>query len=160
MFWKAFRKTTLIALIGVSVVAWSFREASADDLHLKLTSAGPAFSIQNVGDQEITVLDVTINNREECSLAEQQFAVSVKSPALGDKIYLSNSGEPTARAASNEEFHHRWVNAPFGSAKNSTPKVGDAAEWLLSCYTSLVSISVRRIKALKDITFASNSRPR
>jgi hypothetical protein len=151
-------------LIGAGiVVVLVVATAQGESLALKLVSSANSFSIQNVGTDPITILDVVVNDRDDCSTVNVE-----RIEAFVHTQYATADGMARLdkiKKSSKEDLHKLWVftggsldvqldfSKPYIALpavigewpdKPKTLKVGDAEEWDTICNIVRVSVKTDR----------------
>jgi hypothetical protein len=159
--------------IGVEiVVVLVVATAQGDGLALKLVSSDNSFSIQNVGTDPITILDVVVNDREDCSTVNVE-----RIEAFVHTQYATEDGMARLdkiKKSSKEDLHKLWVftggsldvqldfSKPYIAlpsvigewpGKPKTLKVGDVEEWDTMC--NIVRVGVKTDRGAATYSFAN-----
>jgi len=139
---KIRRILTLIAILS------SCLSSCGNDLNLEVTSerlqSASVLRIRNIGPETVTVLDISINNRNECSTLPPFFA-----------------NLPKLKKYDEKGLHMLWVYAPpsleslLETPEKMKPrelKVGDSNDWPVPC-NSIVRVDISTDKGSSFYSF-------
>ncbi|MGD0023026.1 MAG: hypothetical protein ABSC37_00165 [Xanthobacteraceae bacterium] len=156
------------AIIGAIFLVSEF-SCQGDYLGLKLSYDKPALIIQNAGTEATTIIDLIINDRDECSTYSEQ-DVELEIQDILRWGILSNEYKAELIAKLNEikkhkeDLHKLWIhnlglfltNIMPPNVANLDPitlKVGDIARWFSPC--NVVRVNVKTDRGSTTYSFAN-----
>lgn len=125
-----------LAFAGVLV---SVVMCSGNNQNLKVSATARGLEIVNIGSAPVRILDVVVNDRDDCS------TYKVTSPALSKeylhKVWVANGGFMYLTEKGGKLFELGSTNH-FLSDEPRTLKSGDSGYWVSYCLTNYVSVKV------------------
>jgi len=132
--------------------------AAAEGAKLKVQMEGNYLRVTNIGADDIEIVDILINNRDECTRSSSDaiirhsdgcfVAAGLLTPAVQHALWLGQTGHgPSLVEKAEGDYPSMSASCPRVRASFAVEqiilKVGDFATWQASCLAEIISATIK-----------------